>query len=88
MRTGIVAGLTGTVAMTLSEKLEQAVTGRPNSFIPAHTVERLLGLPTKPDDERRRPGWAAHWGLGTIPAACAPGPGAPGGAVGVAAPPR
>ena len=30
--------------MTLSEKTEQAITGRPNSFIPAHTTERMLGL--------------------------------------------
>jgi hypothetical protein len=30
--------------MTLAEKLEQAFTKRPNSYVPAHTLERLLGL--------------------------------------------
>jgi hypothetical protein len=67
--TGVLAGVAGTVAMTLSEKLEQAITGRPSSYIPAHTVERFLGLPTKPDEQRKWMNWAAHWGLGSIPAA-------------------
>jgi hypothetical protein len=55
--------------MTLSEKIEQAITHRPNSFIPAHTVERLLSLPTKPDKQRQWLSWVTHWGLGTLPAA-------------------
>ena len=63
---GMVAGLAGTTAMTVSEKLEQALTGRPSSFIPGHAVERMLALPTKPDKERRWMNWAAHWGLGTL----------------------
>jgi hypothetical protein len=69
VRTGMIAGLAGTVAMTLSEKIEQALTGRPNSFIPAHAMERVLGLPTKPDKDRRVLAWVAHWGLGVLPAA-------------------
>lgn len=68
-KNGVIAGAIGTAAMTISEKIEQAITGRPNSFIPAHTLERFLGLPTKPDNERRMLSWIAHWGLGTLPAA-------------------
>jgi hypothetical protein len=49
---GMVAGAGGVAVMTLGEKLEQAITKRPNSFMPAHTLERLLGLPQKPDAER------------------------------------
>lgn len=67
--TGMAAGLVGTIAMTVSEKAEQAITGRPNSFIPAHALERVLGLPTKPDRERQWLSWFAHWGLGIVPAA-------------------
>jgi hypothetical protein len=52
-----------------SEKIEQAITGRPNSYIPAHTLERFLLLPAKPDEERRCMSWLAHWSLGIIPAA-------------------
>ncbi len=69
MRTGMLAGLAGTTAMTLSEKAEQAVTGRPNSAIPAHTLERTLGRPTESDGQRRWMSWVAHWGLGIVPAA-------------------
>ncbi|WP_323374760.1 hypothetical protein [Skermanella rosea] len=52
--------------MTLAEKLEQAVTGRPNSYVPAHTLERLLGLPERPDGERLGLNWTMHWGQGIL----------------------
>ena len=63
---GVVAGLIGTAAMTAAEKLEQVFTDRPNSYVPAHTLERLLGLPHKPDDERLWMNWAMHWGQGIL----------------------
>ena len=63
---GLVAGLVGTAAMTAAEKLEQMVTGRPNSYVPAHTLERLLRLPTRPDEERLGLNWAMHWGQGIL----------------------
>jgi hypothetical protein len=61
---GLLAGVAGVAAMTLAEKLEQAVTGRPNSYVPAHTLERLLGLPARPDEERLGLNWTMHWGQG------------------------
>lgn len=61
---GLLAGAIGVAAMTLAEKFEQAATGRPNSYVPAHTLERLLGLTTKPDAERLWMNWAMHWGQG------------------------
>ena len=64
MARGMVAGAAGVAAMTLGEKLEQLVTGRPNSFVPAHTLERLLGLPERPDSERLGLNWTMHWGQG------------------------
>ena len=63
---GLVAGFVGTAAMTAAEKLEQAITGRANSYVPAHTLERLLGLPYKPDEERLAMNWAMHWGQGIL----------------------
>ncbi|MFC0388750.1 hypothetical protein [Muricoccus vinaceus] len=63
---GLLAGLAGVAAMTVAEKLEQAVTGRPNSFVPAHTLERLLGAPHRPDRERLLMNWAMHWGQGIV----------------------
>lgn len=45
---GALAGLVGVAAMTAGEKLEQRLTGRPESHVPARTLERLLGLPERP----------------------------------------
>jgi hypothetical protein len=61
---GLAAGAAGVAAMTIAEKLEQAVTRRPNSFVPAHTLEHLLRQPYKPDHERLGMNWAMHWGQG------------------------
>ncbi len=63
---GIAAGAVGVAAMTLAEKAEQRVTGRPNSYVPAHTLERLLGQPAKADSERLGMNWAMHWGQGIL----------------------
>jgi hypothetical protein len=64
---GLAAGIAGVAAMTLAEKLEQAVTGRPNSFVPGQTLERLLGQPHRPDRERQVMNWTMHWGQGIAP---------------------
>jgi hypothetical protein len=50
---GALAGLAGVVVMTAGEKTEQRLTSRPDSFMPAHTLERLLRLPQRPDRDRR-----------------------------------
>lgn len=63
---GLVAGLAGVAAMTAAEKLEQMITRRPNSYVPAHTLERVLRLPHKPDRERLWLNWAMHWGQGIL----------------------
>jgi len=63
---GLLAGLLGVAVMTGAEKVEQLITGRPSSFVPAHTLERLLRLPRKPDQERVLLNWAMHWGQGVL----------------------
>jgi hypothetical protein len=63
---GVLAGLAGVAVMTVGEKLEQAVTKRPNSYVPAHTLGRLLGLPTRPDRDRIWLNWAMHYGQGVM----------------------
>ena len=62
----LLAGAAGVAAMTLAEKLEQQFTKRPDSYVPAHTLERLLGLEQKPDSERLGLNWAMHWGQGIL----------------------
>jgi len=61
---GAGAGLVGVAVMTAGEKLEQAVTGRPNSYVPARALRALLGRPT--GDDEQPPVWnhAMHWGTG------------------------
>ena len=45
---GLLAGPAGVALMTTAEKMEQLLTGRPSSFVPAHTRERLLRLQHRP----------------------------------------
>lgn len=63
---GSAAGLVGVAVMTASEKVEQALTRRPNSFVPARALLTLLGRP--PGDAHRPAGWnhAMHWSTGAL----------------------
>ncbi|RJE19513.1 hypothetical protein PHISCL_08155 [Aspergillus sclerotialis] len=65
---GCGAGLLGVAAMTTGEKIEQYFTGRPSSYVPGHTLERLLSLPARPDSERFGLNMAMHYGQGTAAA--------------------
>ncbi|TNM69196.1 hemerythrin domain-containing protein [Streptomyces sp. NP160] len=58
---GLLAGALGAAAMTATEKAEQAVTGRTGSFMPAHTLQALLGR----DVHDSTPVvWVMHYGQG------------------------
>ena len=63
---GAIAGLIGVAAMTLGEKLEQRVTKRPDSYIPARAILTLLGR--HPTDADRPLVWnhVMHWGTGAV----------------------
>jgi hypothetical protein len=52
--------------MTLGEKVEQRITGRPNSYVPGRTLLTLLGR--RPPGEAQPMGWnhAMHWGTGAV----------------------
>ena len=62
---GVAAGLAGVAAMTVAEKLEQRLTGRPNSYVPARTLAHLLGL-SRPDADRWPRNMAMHWSNGVV----------------------
>ena len=62
---GAAAGIAGATMMTAVEKLEQSLTGRPSSFVPAHTLAHLLGLPD-PDRDSLARNWAMHYGTGAL----------------------
>jgi hypothetical protein len=63
---GAGAGLVGVAAMTAGEKLEQQITRRPNSYVPARALLTLLGR--TPREVDRPAGWnhAMHWGTGAL----------------------
>ena len=64
--TGAGAGLVGVAAMTAGEELEQALTHRPDSYVPARALLTLLGR--SPGDDERPLLWnhAMHWGTGAV----------------------
>jgi hypothetical protein len=58
---GLVSGAAGVAVMTAAEKLEQRLTGRPDSYVPARTLERLVGAHER---ESRSLNLAMHYGQG------------------------
>lgn len=48
--------------MTLVEKAEQQLTGRPDSHVPARTLQRLTGIPERPGQQPLPVNWAMHFG--------------------------
>src|SRR3954465_12844524 len=63
---GAVAGLLGVTVMTAAEKVEQAITHRPASYVPARTPPPLRGR--HPPDDDRPTVWnhAMHYGTGAV----------------------
>lgn len=62
---GLVAGLAGTVAMTVSSTLEARRRGRADSDVPAQAVGTILGVEAFEDERARaRTSQLAHWGYG------------------------
>jgi hypothetical protein len=62
---GLLAGAAGTVAITLSQMIDQRIRGKDPSTAPAQAVEKLT--PIDPDTERgeKRLNYAAHMAYGT-----------------------
>jgi hypothetical protein len=58
------AGVVGVAAMTAAEKLEQRLTMRPNSYVPARTLLTLLGRRPSSAARPTLVNHAMHWGTG------------------------
>jgi hypothetical protein len=63
---GMIAGVVGAVVMTLGEKLEQRLTGRPDSHVPARVLQRLTGMAENPRRQPEAVNWAMHLGQGAL----------------------
>ena len=64
-REGLVAGLAGTAAMTLSSMVEMKLRGRSASKAPAQAICKSLGLETVSEEAQTRLNNLVHWGYGT-----------------------
>jgi hypothetical protein len=62
---GAGCGLAGAAAMVAAEKAEQAFTHRPDSYVPAHTLSHLVGLPD-PDSDSWPRNMAMHYAAGAL----------------------
>jgi hypothetical protein len=63
---GALSGLLGVAVMTAVEKAEQAVTHRPDSYVPARTLLTLLGRHPSDADRPRIWNHVMHWGTGAL----------------------
>jgi len=64
---GLVAGASGVLVMTLGEKVEQRLTGRPDSHVPARVLQRLTGMRERPGGRQPVPvNLAMHFGQGVL----------------------
>ncbi|MEU1895694.1 hypothetical protein [Streptomyces pristinaespiralis] len=63
---GLIAGTAGGAVMTLGEKLEQAITERPDSHVPARVLQRLTGMPEHPGNQPLPVNWAMHFGQAAL----------------------
>jgi hypothetical protein len=62
---GVLAGLVGTAAITVAQKLDMKLTGREPSTAPAEAVEKVVGVEPKGDESEERLSTIAHWAYGT-----------------------
>ncbi|GAB3482847.1 hypothetical protein [Nocardiopsis coralliicola] len=62
---GLLAGLAGTAAMTVSSTVEMRLRGRPASAAPATAAGRVLGVRPADEGDGGRFGTLVHWGYGT-----------------------
>ncbi len=58
--------------MTLVEKVEQRFTGRPNSYVPAVTLGRLVGVPDKVAQRSTTMNLGMHFGQAVALGWCGP----------------
>ena len=63
---GVVAGAVGVVVMTLGEKVEQRLTSRPDSHVPARVLQRLTGMKERSHRQSLPVNWAMHFGQGIL----------------------
>ena len=62
---GLVAGLAGTAAMTITQRVRMAAAGGEESETPVRAVERVFGIRFADERSRERSSRLTHWVYGT-----------------------
>lgn len=62
---GLIAGLAGTAAITLSQLLEMKITKKPPSFAPADAASKALSIEASNREARQKFSNEVHWTYGT-----------------------
>ncbi|GAB3567111.1 hypothetical protein GCM10027578_17270 [Spirosoma luteolum] len=62
---GILAGLAGTVAITLSQTIEMSITKRKPSTVPADAVSKVLDVKATQKEKKEKVSQEIHWTYGT-----------------------
>jgi hypothetical protein len=62
---GLLSGLVGTAAMTISSTVEMKLRGRPASKAPVNAAKRVLGFEPRDEEAEQRLSTLVHWGYGT-----------------------
>ncbi|HEY5370074.1 MAG TPA: hypothetical protein VIJ75_13915 [Hanamia sp.] len=63
--TGLIAGLAGTFAMTVSQMIEMKITGREGSDTPANAVREVLDIKPVTESKSKKVSNDVHWVYGT-----------------------
>lgn len=63
---GLIAGLAGTAAITLSQLIEMKINKRPPSFAPGDAASRALGIEASTRENRKKFSNEVHWTYGTL----------------------
>ncbi len=63
---GLVAGGAGVLVMTVGEKVEQRLTRRPDSHVPARVLQRLTGMRERRGRQPVPVNWVMHFGQGIV----------------------
>jgi hypothetical protein len=63
---GLLAGAAGGVVMTVGERIEQRLTARPDSHVPARVLARLTRTPAQPGRQPRMMNLAMHFGQAAL----------------------
>lgn len=63
---GLIAGLVGTAAITLSQTIERKITGKPTSFAPGDAASKALDIEASKMESRKKFSDEVNWVYGTL----------------------